>query len=128
MQTLKYLSRDVMSGELRKMVRRVNSSMEYATSGPLTRIFESPVARIMDQSLLVGNMEQTVSMLAESTNLSFKTVQKAVKKLESLGVMSPTRKVGNAQAYKFNVECEIHKLVDWATEFQKGQTMTKKRR
>ena len=110
------------------MSRRINSRMEYATSGPLTKIFESPVARIMDQSLLVGNMEQTISMLAESTNLSFKTVQKAVKKLESLGVMAPTRKVGNAQAYKFNVECEIHKLVDWATEFQKGQTVTKKRR
>ncbi len=110
------------------MSRRINSSTEYATSGPLTRIFESPVARIMDQSLLVGNMEQTVSMLAESTNLSFKTVQTAVKKLEGLGVMSPTRKVGNAQAYKFNVECEIHKLVDWATEFQKSQTMPRKRR
>lgn len=110
------------------MRRGINSSMEYATAWPLTRIFESPVARIMDQSLLVGNMEQTISMLAASTNLSFKTVQKAVKKLENLGVMTPTRKMGNAQAYKFNVECEIHKLVDWATEFQKGRTMTKKKR
>ncbi len=108
------------------MSRRISSSEEYATSGPLTRIFESPVARIIDQSLLVGNMEQTVSMLSGSTNLSFKTVQKAVKKLEELGIMSPTRKVGNAQVYKFNVECEIHKLVGWATDFQKG-TVTKKR-
>ena len=106
----------------------MNSNVEYATSGPLTRIFESPAARIMDQSLLVGNMEQTVSMLAESTNLSFKTVQKTVRKLEDLRIMSPTRKMGNAQAYKFNVECEIHKLVDWATEFQKGQTSTRKRK
>ncbi len=109
------------------MSRRIGSSEEYATSGPLTRIFESPVARVIDQSLLVGNMEQTVAMLAGSTNLSFKTVQKAVKKLEELGVMSPTRKVGNAQAYKFNVECEIHKLVDWATDFQKGNLPKRKK-
>jgi DNA-binding Lrp family transcriptional regulator len=110
------------------MSRRISSSEEYATSGPLARIFENPVARIIDQSLLVGNMEQTISMLSESTNLSFKTVQKTVKKLEELRIMSPTRKVGNAQAYKFNVECEIHKLVDWATEFQKEQTIAKKRK
>lgn len=108
------------------MSRRINASEEYATSGPLSRIFESPVARIIDQSLLVGNMEQTVSMLSESTNLSFKTAQKAVKRLEELAIMSPTRKIGNAQAYKFNVECEIHKLVDWATDFQKGTIPKKK--
>ena len=109
------------------MSRRINSNTEYATAGPLSKIFESPIARIIDQSLLVGNMEQTISMLSASTNLSFKTVQNAVKKLENLGIMSPTRKIGNAGAYKFNVECEIHKLVDWATEFQKEQLKSKKR-
>ena len=108
------------------MSRRISSSEEYARSGPLSRIFETPTARIIDQSLLVGNMEQTISMLAESANLSFKTVQNAVNKLEELAIMSPTRKIGNAQAYKFNVQCEIHKLFDWATDFQKATIPKKK--
>jgi len=32
---------------------------EYATRGPFTSIFGEPVARLLDQALIVGNMEQT---------------------------------------------------------------------
>ena len=90
----------------------------YATAGPLSSIFHSPEARILDQSLLVGNMEQTISMLAESTDLSFKTVQKVVKSFIKKGFMTPTRKIGNAQAYRFNVENELHELIKCASKYQ----------
>jgi len=91
---------------------------KYATLGVLTMIFESPAARLLDQSLLVGNMEQTVSMLAESTNLSYKTVKTSLQKLEKIGFVTPTRKIGNAQAYKFEVTNDLHELIECAQHLQ----------
>ena len=86
--------------------------------GPLTKIFGNPVAKVLDQSLIVGNMEQTISMLAESTNLSYKTVLTVVRKLSQLGFMKPTRKIGNAQAYQFNVTNDLHELIQCAQNLQ----------
>jgi DNA-binding MarR family transcriptional regulator len=86
--------------------------------GPFTAIFENPIAKVLDQSLIVGNMEQTVSMLAESTNLSFKTVQTVIRKLESLGFIRETRKIGNARAYIFDVTNDLHELVQCAQNLQ----------
>jgi hypothetical protein len=94
---------------------------KYETLGPLSSIFGSAEARVLDQSLLVGNMEQTISMLGESTGLSFKTVQKVVGKFVEKRVMEPTRKIGNAQAYKFNVENDLHELIDWAAKYQSSR-------
>jgi predicted transcriptional regulator len=93
-------------------------SERYATLGVLTTIFESPIARLLDQSLLVGNMEQTVSMLAESTNLSYKTVKTGLQKLVRIGFVTPTRKIGNAQAYRFEVSNELHELIECAQHLQ----------
>ena len=94
----------------------------YENLGPLSSIFGSVEARVLDQCLLVGNMEQTISMLEESTNLSFKTVQKVVDRFVSKKIMQPTRKIGNAQAYKFNVENDLHELIDWASKYQFSRT------
>ena len=48
--------------------------------GPLSSLFGNPqaraAARVLDQSIIVGNMEQTVAVLAESARLDYKTVQK----------------------------------------------------
>jgi len=72
--------------------------------GPFTLIFGNGVARVLDQALIVGGMEQTLGMLAESTGLSYKTVKRAVERLEALGLVRHTRRVGNARAYAFQVE------------------------
>jgi Leu/Phe-tRNA-protein transferase len=85
-----------------------------ASEGPLGLVFGGPVARVLDQSRIVGNMEQTIPMLAESTGLTFKTVQKAVLRLNQLGLMKRSRKIGNAQTYRFDVENELHELLAWA--------------
>ncbi len=89
--------------------------------GPLYSVFGGPVARVLDEARIVGNMEQTVSMLAESTRLDFKTVQRALERLVKLGLVKKTRKIGNAQAYRFSVENELHTLLEWGTELQHGR-------
>ncbi len=88
-------------------------------------VFRNPVAKVLDQARIVGNMEQTVSMLSESTKLDFKTVQAALARLTELGLIRKSRKIGNAQAYRFSVENELHSLLNWATEIQ--HTKHKKR-
>jgi len=74
--------------------------------------FKNPIARVLDQARIVGSMEQTVSMLSEATKLDIDTVQSALQHLTRLGVVQPTRKVGNAQAYKFNLENKLHSRLD----------------
>jgi len=82
--------------------------------GALTQVFGGPVAKVLDQAMYVGSMEQTIPMLAESTGLTFKTVQKAVAKLNKLGLVKRSRKIGNAQTYRFDVKHDLHELVVWA--------------
>jgi hypothetical protein len=94
-------------------------SEEYATRGPFASIFGGPIARLLDQALIVGNMEQTISILADSTNLSYKTTKAALAKLEKMGFVAPTRRIGNAQAYKFLVENEMHELLLCGEKFQR---------
>ena len=93
-----------------------------AEMGPLTNLFGDPhgraIARVLDQSVLVGNMEQTVRMLADSTELDYKTVQSSLERLERLGLVKKGRKVGNAQTYRFNVENDLHDLVNFARKMQ----------
>ena len=90
--------------------------------GPLTSIFGNAESKVLDQVLIVGNMEQTISMLEESTGLTFSTVQKVVKKFVEKGFMKPTRKIGNAQAYSFQVENDLHELIEWASNYQLTMT------
>lgn len=82
--------------------------------GPFTQVFGGPVARVLDQALYIGDMEQTIPMLAESTGLSFKTVQSAVKQLDKLGLVKRSRKISNAQTYRFDVRDDLHELIMWA--------------
>jgi len=101
---------------------QINHDEEYATRGPFSSIFGGPVARLLDQALIVGNMEQTTSILAESTNLSYKTTKTALQQLEKIGFVTPTRKIGNAQAYKFQIENHMSTLLACGAEFQRNRT------
>jgi hypothetical protein len=67
-------------------------------------------------------LEQTVSILAESTNLSYKTTKAALEKLVKMGFVVQTRKIGNVQAYKFNVENHMCGLLACGAEFQRQRT------
>ena len=82
--------------------------------GVLSEVFGGPVAKVLDQCVYVGNMEQSIPMLVESTGLSFKTVQKAVLKLNKVGLVKRSRRIGNTQTYRFDVEHDLHELIAWA--------------
>lgn len=98
------------------MACRIKEENEHI--GPFTAVFSNPTAKVLDQCLIVGNMEQTISMLAESTDLSYKTVLSVVKKLSTLGFMTATRKIGNAQAYRFEVENHLSEFIRCAQNIQ----------
>ena len=66
-------------------------------------------------------MEQTVTMLSETTKLDYETVQSALQHLTKLGLVHPTRMVGNMQAYRFNVENALRALPDWTGRLQLGE-------
>jgi len=88
--------------------------MKGLRDGPLTLVFGGPVAKVLDQAMYVGTMEQSIRMLSESTGLTYKTVQKAVRKLEKMKLMRRSRKVGNAQTYRFTAKSDLHELIQWA--------------
>ncbi len=93
---------------------------DYFDAGPLATIFSGePKARILDQALLLGSGEFTVSGLADGTGLSYKTVQSYLKYLEKIRWVTETRRMGNAQAYRFNVENHMSSFIKWATDFQR---------
>ncbi len=77
----------------------------------LYTVFKNPIALVLEQGRIAGNMEQTVSTLSEATKLDYETVQSALEHLTRLGLVQPTRKVGNAQSYKFNLENGLHSLL-----------------
>ena len=108
--------------EMKMLERERTGQEEYATRGPFASIFGGPVARLFDQALIVGKMEQTISILAESTNLSYKTTKEALEKLIKMGLVVQTRKIGNAQAYRFNVENHMNALLVCGAEFQRQRT------
>jgi len=89
--------------------------------GPFHSVFGGPVAKLLDEVRIFGNMEQTVSMLSEATQLDYKTVKTGLRRLIKLGMVRESRKVGNAQAYRFNVENDLHPLLEWAADFQHGK-------
>ncbi len=112
----------VMETPKRTLERQIDEQEEYATRGPFASIFGGPVARLLDQALIVGKMEQTIAILADSTNLSFKTTKEALEKLIKIGFAVPTRKIGNAQAYQFQVENDMSGLLACGAEFQRQRT------
>ena len=93
------------------------ATAENEDLGPLANLFGSSEGQILDQCLIVGNMEQTIGVLSESTELRFGTVQKVVKEFVHMVFMRPTRRIGNAQAHSFQVESHLHDLVERATAY-----------
>ena len=88
--------------------------MKDVRDGPLTLIFGGPIDKVLDQALYVGNMEQTIPMLAESTGMDYKTVKGAIERLEKCRLVKRGRRISNAQTYRFDVESDLHELVRWA--------------
>ena len=73
----------------------------------LGELFNDSVARILDQSVIVGNMRQTIFTLSELTGLSAKTVRKAVNKLVKLGLMEQFQD-DKTKYYRFKTQKIFH--------------------
>jgi len=54
----------------------------------------------------------------ESTNLSYKTVAKELKRLVEMGYMEEGRKIGNASTYVFRVDNHLSGLITCAHKMQ----------
>lgn len=90
----------------------------YFNAGPLaTILMGDPKARILDQAMLIGNGEFTVSTIAEGTDLTYKTVKEYLRHLQELGFVETTRQLGNAQAYRFNMN-HMNALIQFGTQYQ----------
>ena len=83
--------------------------------------FKNPIARVLEEARIGRNMELTVSMLSEATKLDYPTVESALQHLTRLGLAQPTRKVGNAQAYKFNLDNRLQLPVGMTGQLQHGK-------
>lgn len=86
--------------------------------GPLTVVFGGPVAKVLDQALYVGNMEQTIPMLAESTGLDYTTVKLAVERLKKCRLIKPSRRIANARSYRFDVKGNLRELLNWSERLE----------
>jgi hypothetical protein len=87
----------------------------------LFAVAKNPIARVLDEARTAGNMEQTVSMLCEATKLDFETVESALEQMTRLGLAHPTGKIGNMQAYTFNLEKGYQSLVGLTGHVQRGK-------
>ena len=72
-------------------------------------------AKILDFFLIYKEMDHSESQIAQFSNVSFKTAIKDIKRLEELGMIKMTRKVGNAKLYTINRESEVTKQLDGFT-------------
>ena len=94
------------------MVRTMRITPIDFSQIPLYSVFKNPIALVLGEAKRVGTVEQTVSMLSAATKLDYNTVESALHHLTKLGLVQPTRKVGNAQAYKFNLENKLYSRLD----------------
>src|SRR2546427_13068386 len=83
--------------------------------------FKNPIVRVLEEARMGGNMEQTVSMLSEGTKLDYPTVESALQDQTKLALAHPTRKIGNEQAYKFNLEKGGRPLIGQTDQLQNGK-------
>jgi len=87
--------------------------------GPLTKIFSNSTAMILDQSLLVGSMQQSILMLSEVADLSYNTTEKVVKRLVSIGLMEYIGKIKNVRFFRFKMDnVYLHEIVQCAHKMQ----------
>jgi predicted transcriptional regulator len=81
--------------------------------GPLERTFKgSATAAILDFLTLYKHWDYSKSDIAKNAGVNFRTVLRLLPRLEELGVIKQTRRVGKALMYQFNVENPIAKAID----------------
>lgn len=81
-------------------------------SGILTRIFFSTTApKMLDFLLDHKELDYSVREIAEECQVSIKTIMREMPKLEALGLVSTTRKIGKTPLYKLNPDLKALELL-----------------
>ena len=77
------------------------------TPAPLERLFNSSIARLIDFFTLYDEWDYSKTDIAESAEVSIRTVLRAIPYLEEHHMIKHTRKVGKAEMYQTNKESPI---------------------
>ena len=81
-------------------------------SGPLERLFNgSALAQILDFLTTFREWDYSKSDIAKNSGVSFRTALSLLEKLEALGLIKQTRRVGRAQMYRLDLENEAAKAL-----------------
>ena len=81
-------------------------------SGPLERLLGgSAVARILDFMVVFRRWDYSKMDIAKNSGVSFRHVLREIPKLERLGVIKETRRVGRAVMYQLDESSPIGKTV-----------------
>lgn len=72
--------------------------------GTFGRLFEVPIARVLDVLILHRRYDLSMKELAKNAGISPKTLWKVMPRLEEMNLIKHTRKVGNAKMVTLNLE------------------------
>ena len=90
----------------------VTSNEFEENEGILGKIFSSiATARIIDFLLDHKELDYSIKEIADNCKVSVKTIMREIPKLESLGLVSATRKIGRTPLYKINPELKALELL-----------------
>ena len=106
--TTKYDNRRVAVNKKKETVDKTPATLEWLFTRNAT-------AKILDFFLIYKELDHSESQIAQFSKVSFKTAIKDIKRLEDLGIIKMTRKVGNAKLYTINKESEVTKQLDGFT-------------
>ena len=96
-----------MSGD--EVENRKEKALE---SGPLERLFGgSATARILDFMVVFKEWDYSKMDIAKNSDVSFRHVLREIPRLENLGIVKQTRRVGRAVMYQFNKNSSTGKAV-----------------
>lgn len=111
----------MLRGIFRKLIYKCNISIinmigvsmlkkQPLIKGTFGRLFEVPIARVLDVLILHRGYDLSLKELAENAGISAKTLWKIMPKLEEINLIKHTRKVGNAKMITLNKE--LNPIVD----------------
>jgi len=81
-------------------------------AGPLERLFGSTaIVKILDFLTLFREWDYSKMDIAKNSGVSFRHVLRELHRLEEMGIVKMTRKVGRAHMYKFNMDNPIAKAI-----------------
>ncbi|MDR0471037.1 MAG: hypothetical protein LBH79_04850 [Nitrososphaerota archaeon] len=82
--------------------------------GPLERLFgsTSATARVIDFMSTFDCYDYNKKDIAENSNVSQKHVKYAIEKLEQLGIIKKTRKIGSSEMYQYDMTNQAAELLE----------------